>query len=133
MYNVKLTLIAAETIQKLDSNAQKQIINKIEALKQEPLLLGKPLQGPLKDYRSIRAGGQRYRIIYKVIEEEIIVIIVAVGMRKSGDKKDIYELMKKYIKTGLLEEKETKRQPHKSTTTCRAGGLKSGPLKGALM
>lgn len=113
MYNVKLTLIAAETIQKLDSNAQKQIINKIEALKQEPLLLGKPLQGPLKDYRSIRAGGQRYRIIYKVIEEEIIVIIVAVGMRKSGDKKDIYELMKKYIKTGLLEEKETKRQPHK--------------------
>jgi mRNA interferase RelE/StbE len=38
---------------------------------------------------------------------------VAVGMRKSGDKKDIYELMKKYIKTGLLEEIEPKRQPHK--------------------
>jgi len=108
MYTIKLTLVAAETIQKLDSNAQRQVINKIEALKQEPLLLGKPLQGPLKGYRSIRAAGQRYRIIYNVIEEEIIVIIVAVGIRKSGDKKDIYELMKKYIKTGLLEDKKSK-------------------------
>jgi mRNA interferase RelE/StbE len=108
MYTIKLTLVAAETIQKLDSNVQRQVINKIEALKQEPLLLGKPLQGPLKGYRSIRAAGQRYRIIYNVIEEEIIVIIVAVGIRKSGDKKDIYELMKKYIKTGLLEDKKSK-------------------------
>lgn len=103
MYNIKLTLIAAESLQKLDVNVQRQIINKIEALQQAPLLLGKPLKGPLKDYRSIRAAGQRYRIIYKVIEEEIMVIIVAVGIRKSGDKKDIYELMKKYIKTGLLD------------------------------
>jgi mRNA interferase RelE/StbE len=110
MYNIKLTPIAAEAIQKLDSNVQRQVINKIEALTQEPLLLGKPLQRPLKDYRSIRAAGQRYRIIYKVIEEEIIVIIVAVGIRKSGDKKDIYELMKKYIKTGLLDDKKLKRQ-----------------------
>ncbi|GAB6277571.1 MAG: hypothetical protein SAMD01599839_21110 [Rectinema sp.] len=110
MYNIKLTLIAAEAIQKLDSNAQRQVINKIEALKQEPLLLGKPLKGPLKDYRSIRAAGQGYRIIYKIIEEEIILIIVAIGIRKNGDKKDIYELMKKYIKTGLLEGGKTKRQ-----------------------
>jgi mRNA interferase RelE/StbE len=37
------------------------------------------------------------------VNEEIIVIIIAVGIRKAGDKKDIYELMKKYIKTGLLK------------------------------
>jgi mRNA interferase RelE/StbE len=104
MYKIKLTIIAAENIKKLDSRTQSQIVNKIESLKEEPLLLGKPLKGPLKEYRSIRATGQRYRIIYKVIEKEIIVIIIAVGIRKEGDKKDIYELMKKYIKTGLLKE-----------------------------
>lgn len=79
-------------------------------MKREPLLLGRALKGPLKDYRSIRAVGQRYRIIYKVNAQEILVIIVATGILKSGDKKDIYELMKKYIKTGLLEEKDAKRQ-----------------------
>lgn len=110
MYKIKLTLIAAENIKRLDSRTQNQVINKIESLKKEPLLLGKPLKGPLKVYRSIRAAGQRYRIIYKVLETEIIVIIVAVGIRKDGDKKDIYELMKKYIKTGLLGDgKEKKR------------------------
>ena len=71
-------------------------------LKEEPLLLGKALVGPLKELRSLRAAGQRYRIIFKVVEEQIIVIVVAVGIRKSGDKKDIYELMKKYIKVGIL-------------------------------
>jgi hypothetical protein len=30
--------------------------------------------------------------------------VVAVGFRKAGEKNDIYELMKKYIKTGSLGE-----------------------------
>jgi mRNA interferase RelE/StbE len=103
MYRIRITKIAAENIQQLEKSAQIQIINKIEKLKEEPTLLGKPLKGPLKDFRSIRAVGQRYRVIYKLVENEIIVIVVAVGIRKDGDKKDIYELMKKYIKTNLLE------------------------------
>jgi len=103
MYRIKITKIAAENMQQIEKSAQIQIINKIEKLKEEPILLGKSLRGPLKDYRSIRAAGQRYRIIYKIIENEIIVIVVAVGIRKDGDKRDIYELMKKYIKTNLLE------------------------------
>ena len=104
MYNIKITLIAAENLRKIDSRTQKQIVNKIDALKSDPLLLGKPLKGPLKEYRSVRAAGQRYRIIYRVLEKEIIVIIIAIGIRKEGDKSDIYQLMKKYIKTGLMEE-----------------------------
>ena len=109
MFEIKLTLIAAENIKKLDIRSKNQIINKIELLKKEPLLLGKSLKGPLKEFRSIRAAGQRYRIIYKVIESEIIVIVIAIGIRKDGDKKDIHELMKKYIKTGLLENEEEKK------------------------
>ena len=104
MYKIKLTKIAAENIKGIDSKTQKQITNKIESLKEEPLLLGKQLKGPLKELRSVRAAGQRYRIIYKVNQTEIIVIIIAVGIRKDGDKKDIYELMKRFIKTGLLDE-----------------------------
>ena len=51
--------------------------------------------------------GQRYRIIYQVKESEIEVVIVAVGIRRDGDKKnDIYELMKKYIKIGLLPQSQ---------------------------
>jgi len=108
MYKIKLTLIASENIKKLDIHSRNQVLNKIESLKNEPLLLGKALKGSLKEFRSIRAAGQRYRIIYEVQKNDIIVIILAVGIRKEGDKKDIYELMKKYIKTGLLDKGKKK-------------------------
>jgi mRNA interferase RelE/StbE len=102
MYKIKLTEIAAEYIKKLDSKSQKQVIEKIELLKNNPEQVGKQLKGNLKEYRSIQSVGQRYRIIYQINEKEIIVLIVAVGIRRDGDKKDIYELMKKYVKIGLL-------------------------------
>ena len=106
MYTVKLTEIAANYIASLDQKTQRQILEKIEILKSEPLKVGKPLKGNLEAYRSIRSVGQRYRIIYQVKNTEVEVIIVAVGIRREGDKKhDIYELMKKYIKTGLLDNK----------------------------
>lgn len=103
MYTIKLTQNAVDFISKLDGKSQRQIMEKIDVLKEEPLKVGKPLKGNLQDYRSIRSVGQRYRIIYQVIENEIKVIVVAVGIRREGDKKnDIYELMKKYVKIGLL-------------------------------
>lgn len=104
MYRIKLTPIAAENIRKCNPRIRDQLIRKIEILKKEPIISGKPLQGPLKGLRVIRAVGQRYRIIYRVLKNEIVVVILAVGIRKEGDKRDIYKLMKKYIKTGLLGE-----------------------------
>ncbi|UTC47477.1 type II toxin-antitoxin system RelE family toxin [Treponema vincentii] len=105
MYTIKLTQIAAEFIAKLDGKSQQQIMEKIEVLKEYPLKVGKPLKGNLQDYRSIRSVGQRYRIIYQVKETEVEVIVVAVGIRRDGDKKnDIYELMKKYVKIGLFSQ-----------------------------
>jgi len=57
----------------------------------------------LAGYHSLRAVGQRYRIIYKVKEEEVLVVVVTLGIRKEGDKKDVYELAKKLIRLGLLD------------------------------
>lgn len=103
MYSIKLTQIAIEFITKLDNKSQQQFIEKLEVLKEYPLKVGKALKGNLQNYRSIRYVGQRYRIIYQVKETEIEVIVIAVGIRQDGDKKnDVYGLMKKYIKIGLL-------------------------------
>ena len=103
MYTIKLTHIVAEFIAKLDNKSQQQVMEKLEILKEYPLKVGKALKGNLQNYRSIRSVGQRYRIIYQVKETEIEVIVVAVGIRRDGEKKnDVYELMKKYIKIGLL-------------------------------
>jgi len=57
----------------------------------------------LKKYRSLRAAGQRYRILYQVKNKEVLVIVVAVGIRKEGDKNDLYHLAKKLVKLNLLQ------------------------------
>ena len=38
----------------------------------------------------MRAVGQRYRIIYQIEAERVVVVVVAVGIRKEGDRADIY-------------------------------------------
>jgi mRNA interferase RelE/StbE len=47
--------------------------------------------------------GQRYRIIYRVEEERVLVEVVCLGLRKESDKKvDVYALAEKLHKAGLV-------------------------------
>jgi mRNA interferase RelE/StbE len=64
--------------------------------------LGKPLTGELADYRSLRAASKRYRVLYRVERNEVTVLVVAVGLRKEGDRADIYRLAQKLVRQGLL-------------------------------
>ena len=53
--------------------------------------------------RSARAVGQRYRILYRAEEERVVVLVVALGLRREGDRKDIYELARKLVRLRLHE------------------------------
>jgi mRNA interferase RelE/StbE len=86
-----------------DNRIRKRIAQRIDRLQHEPDKQGKVLADELEGYRSVRAVGQRYRIIYKLEEEQVVVIVVTIGIRKDGDKKDAYELAKKLAKLNLLE------------------------------
>lgn len=85
-----------------DRRIKEQIARRIEALGDGPEKLGKPLLGELSGYRSLKAAGQRFRIIYKIEKKHVIVIVIALGIRKEGDKRDIYALAQKLVKLGLL-------------------------------
>ncbi len=47
-----------------DRRVRDKIRDRIDGLAQEPEKQGKPLTGELTGYRSLRAVGQRYRVIY---------------------------------------------------------------------
>ena len=86
-----------------DRRIQEGLKTSLRRLEYEPEKQGKPLSDELAGYRSIRAVGQRYRILYKPEEDQVIVVVVALGIRKAGDKKDVYELAKKLARLGLLD------------------------------
>mgnify|MGYP001566516469 CR=1 FL=1 len=84
-----------------DRRVREKIRDRIDGLSEEPAQQGKPLTGDLAGYRSLRAVGQRYRIIYQVKNDKVLV--VALGIRKEGSKRDVYALAQKLIRLGLIE------------------------------
>jgi mRNA interferase RelE/StbE len=103
-WHIKLTLPALKQLTAIkDTRVRESIGRRINALENDPERQGKLLSDELAGYRSIRAVGQRYRILYKLEEEQVIVAVVALGIRKAGDKKDVYELAKKLARLGLLD------------------------------
>ena len=103
-WQIKLTLPALKQLTAIkDTRVRESIGRRINALENDPERQGKPLSDELSGYRSIRAVGQRYRILYKLEEEQVIVAVVALGIRKARDKKDVYELVKKLARLGLFD------------------------------
>jgi mRNA interferase RelE/StbE len=86
-----------------DKRIREGISRRINGLENDPERQGKLLTDELAGYRGIRAVGQRYRIIYKIEAERVIVLVVTIGIRKEKDKKDAYELAKKLARLGLLD------------------------------
>jgi mRNA interferase RelE/StbE len=86
-----------------DTRIRQNISKRISRLEVDPEKQGRPLSEELAGYRSIRAIGKRYRIIYKLEAERVVVIVVTLGIRKEGDKKDVYELAKKLARLGQLD------------------------------
>jgi mRNA interferase RelE/StbE len=102
-FKIELTLQARRMLEEISDRRIRRIVGeRINDLAEEPEKQGSPLFAELAGYRSIRAVGQRYRIIYEVHQDQVVV--VAVGIRKEGDKRDIYRLMGRLINLGLVEQ-----------------------------
>ena len=82
-----------------DKRVRENLFKRIEQLANNPERQGKPLHNELSGLRSVRAIGQRYRIVYRVERERVIVIVVAVGIRRQGARSDIYEIAAKLVRS----------------------------------
>ena len=85
-----------------DGRIREKLLERMTVLAADPELQGKPLGDDLAGYRSIRAVGQRYRIIYRVERSAVVVVVVAAGIRKEGSHEDVYRVASKLIRLGLL-------------------------------
>ena len=108
---VQWTRPARDALAKLPPEVRRTILDKTAALANcDPTAVHKRLAGPLWNYYSIKVT--RYRAIYCVDEETLAngdvlifvrVVVVAVGIRKKGDRRDIYRLAEKLIRLADLD------------------------------
>ena len=102
-WKIVLTASAQAALEAVrDRRIREKISDKIDGLAEEPDQQGKPLMGELSGYRSLRAVGQRHRIIYRIENDRVLVVIVALGLRKEGSRRDVYALARKLLRLRLL-------------------------------
>ena len=100
-YNVIVAPSAKTALKKMrDKAAQKKLGQKIRGLRNTPDQQGKPLKDELTGFRSLKMA--RYRIVYRVISTPPTAQVAMVGIRKEGDKNDIYALAKRLRDRGEL-------------------------------
>jgi len=88
-FTIQYTKEAKKKIEKLDPSILVIIKKAIESLSSNPYK-GKPLSYELAGLRSFRTTD--YRIIYRIKEERLIIIVISVGHRK-----EIYKRLKELI------------------------------------
>jgi mRNA interferase RelE/StbE len=97
-YIVELTEEALAMLGEIqDRRVRAKLFERIQKLADEPEKQGKALVDALAGFRSVRAIGQRYRIVYVIEGERVKVIVVGVGIRKGGSKADVYARMTKRV------------------------------------
>lgn len=102
-WQVEITKPALKQLDSIkDVRVRGKLFERIEQLEDDPESQGKPLKDELAGLRSVRAIGQRYRIIYRTEDEKVIVFVVAVGLRRQGDRSDIYEIAARLLRSGLM-------------------------------
>ena len=102
-YRILITDTCLRLIEKIpDNKIQRSILDRIQKLSEKPEEQGKKLVKDLAGFRSVHAAG-RYRIIYKTDKRTVIIYVLAAGIRKEGDKKDIYKIAKKLLDAGLMD------------------------------
>jgi mRNA interferase RelE/StbE len=86
-YTVEFLKTAVEELGDLPTEAQRQILKKLEDLKNEPRPAGvKQLKGPEKFLR-LRVGD--YRVIYLIEGKQLVIVVVRVA-----DRKNVYDDLK---------------------------------------
>ena len=103
IYRVLIQPVALEMLKRIsDRRIQNKILERIDQLPSEPEKRGKPLTAELKGFWSLRAVGQRYRIIYRIEKGRIEVVVIAIGLRRENDRQDAYEIALKLVRAHLV-------------------------------
>jgi mRNA interferase RelE/StbE len=84
-YKVTLTALAVRDFRSLDGSIKEQVARQLRKLETSPHLgehLGKRGDLDLTGYYKLYAARKAIRIVYRIIEVEVVVEVIAIGRRE---------------------------------------------------
>jgi mRNA interferase RelE/StbE len=76
---------AQEDVIALDGSDRPLVETALLKLTTDPQLRGYPLRGNLAGYRALVVGKKKIRIVFKVISEQVVVFVIAIGHRRNDE------------------------------------------------
>ncbi|HDL6884471.1 TPA: type II toxin-antitoxin system RelE/ParE family toxin [Yersinia enterocolitica] len=88
-FNIDFDERALKEWYKLDKTIREQFKKKLRKLQENPYIESARLHGDLAGCFKIKLRASGFRLIYQVIDEEIVIWIVAIGKREDEKAYDI--------------------------------------------
>nr|WP_283939014.1 type II toxin-antitoxin system RelE/ParE family toxin [Pseudomonas sp. T1.Ur] len=83
-YGVEWDPKALKELKKLDGAVRLQLLKKLRERQGHPRIPGDALHG-MKDCYKIKLRGAGYRLVYRVEDERIVILVVAIGKRERSN------------------------------------------------
>ncbi|PHM27810.1 type II toxin-antitoxin system RelE family toxin [Xenorhabdus innexi] len=83
-FNIEFDERALKEWQKLDSTIREQFKKKLRKLQDNPYIESARLHGDLEGCFKIKLRSSGYRLVYQVIDDEIVIWVIAVGKREDA-------------------------------------------------
>jgi mRNA-degrading endonuclease RelE of RelBE toxin-antitoxin system len=100
-FEIKFTFDAAKDVQRLDGSSKRKLKNSLNKnLALDPDRYGTPLRAELVNFYKHEFAARR--VIYRIYPPKKLVMICAVGPRKSDDVHNVYNQLGKLVQSGRL-------------------------------
>lgn len=80
-YSIRIKRSAARELARIPGPERRRLVAAIDGLSENPFL-GESLKGRLHGLRRTRVGA--YRVIYEILDNELVVLVVRVAHRQSA-------------------------------------------------
>ena len=90
-YEIAFERRALDEWNALDGSVRQQFKKKLQKLQDNPQA-GQALYGELAGYYKIKLRKSGYRLVYEILNEEIVIFVITVGKREDSE---VYETAKK--------------------------------------
>lgn len=84
MFRIRFTDEAARDWRKLDNTIKSELMKNLQPRLDDPALESARLKGVLGDCFKVKAPVTGYRLVYRIMDDVLVILVLAVGKRQDS-------------------------------------------------
>ncbi|MEK6649206.1 MAG: type II toxin-antitoxin system RelE/ParE family toxin [Actinomycetota bacterium] len=85
MFRIRFTDEATKDWRKLDNSIKSELMKNLQPRLENPALESARLKGALGDCYKVKAPVTGYRLVYRIVDDVLVILVIAVGKREDSE------------------------------------------------